>query len=78
MRTLADMTPQERAQCRGMWAKTLDGLAIIIDWFYIDGALYSTVAFSLKPDAKISKHIADSVIPLPDLPRARARKYATG
>ena len=29
MRTLADMTPQERSHCRGMWCDTAFGLGIL-------------------------------------------------
>ena len=70
MKTLADMTPQERADCVGMWAETSNGLAIIIEPFFTDGALDTTVAFSLKPEVKIAQYVAAYVTPRPDLPRA--------
>ena len=70
MTTLANMTPQERAQCVGMWAETSNGLAIIIEPFYTDGALDTTVVFSLKPEVKIEQRIAAYTTPRFDLPRA--------
>lgn len=70
MTTLAGMTPQERKECVGMWAETSNGLAIIIEPFYTDGVLDTTVVFSLKPEVKIEQRIAAYVIPRPDLPRA--------
>ena len=69
-KTLADMTEEERANCAGMWAETLDGLAIIIEPFYTDGALDTTVVFSLKPKVGIQQRIAVYVTPRFDLPRA--------
>ena len=70
MKTLADMTTEERADCVGMWAETSNGLAIIIEPFFTDGALDTTVAFSLKPEVKIAQYVAAYVTPRPDLPRA--------
>lgn len=70
MTTLADMTTQERAKCVGMWAETSNGLAIIIEPFFTDGVLDTTVALSLKPKVEILQRIAAYVIPRPDLPRA--------
>jgi len=70
MRTLADMTEEERAECVGMWAETSNGLAIIIEPFYTDGALDTTVVFSLKPEVKIEQRIAAYTTPRFDLPRA--------
>ena len=70
MKTLADMTVQERKECVGMWAETSNGLAIIIEPFFTDGVLDTTVALSLKPKVEIEQRIAAYVIPLPDLPRA--------
>lgn len=70
MKTLADMTVQERKECVGMWAETSNGLAIIIEPFFTDGALDTTVALSLKPKVEILQRIAAYVIPRPDLPRA--------
>ena len=72
MKTLADMTVQERKECVGMWAETSNGLAIIIEPFFTDGALDTTVALSLKPKVEILQRIAAYVIPRPDLPRAWA------
>lgn len=70
MRTLADMTEEERAECVGMWAETSNGLAIIIEPFYTDGVLDTTVVFSLKPEVKIEQRIAAYTTPRPDMPRA--------
>lgn len=70
MRTLADMTPQERANCVGMWAETSNGLGIIIEPFYTDGVLDTTVVFSLKPKVEIHQRIAAYITPRVDLPRA--------
>lgn len=69
-KTLADMTAQERANCVGMWAETSNGLAIIIEPFFTDGVLDTTVALSLKPKVEILQRIAAYVIPRPDFPRA--------
>ena len=63
MRSLAGMTPQERAECVGLWAETTDGLALIIEPSYTDGVLDTAVAFSLKPEVNISQHIATYVTP---------------
>ena len=72
MKTLADMTVQERKECVGMWAETSNGLAIIIEPFFTDGVLDTAVALSLKPKVEILQRIAAYVIPRPDLPRAWA------
>ncbi len=69
-KTLADITTQERANCVGMWAETSNGLAIIIEPFYTDGVLDTTVVFSLKPEVKIEQRIAAYTTPRFDLPRA--------
>lgn len=69
-KTLADMTEEERANCVGIWAETSNGLAIIIEPFYTDGVLDTTVVFSLKPEVKIEQRIAAYTTPRPDLPRA--------
>ena len=70
MTTLANMTEEERAQCRGLWCETADGLAIIIEPFVTDGALDTAVVLSLKPKVEILQRIAAYVIPRRDLPRA--------
>lgn len=71
-KTLADMTEEERANCVGMWAETSNGLAIIIEPFYTDGVLDTTVVFSLKPKVEIEQRIAAYTAPRYDLPRAWA------
>jgi len=70
MKTLADMTEEERAQCVGMWAETSNELGIIIEPFYTDGSLDTAVVFSLKPKVEILQCIAVYVTPRFDLPRA--------
>lgn len=72
MKTLADMTVQERKECVGMWAETSNELGIIIEPFYTDGVLDTTVVFSLKPEVKIEQRIAAYTAPRYDLPRAWA------
>lgn len=68
MTALANMKTQERADCVGMWADTSDGLAIIIEPFFTDGVLDTTVVFSLKPKVAIEQRIAAYVTPRFDLP----------
>lgn len=70
MTTLADMTEEERKECVGMWAETSNGLGIIIEPFFTDGVLDTTVVFSLKPEVKIEQRIAAYTTPRFDLPRA--------
>lgn len=70
MKTLADMTVQERKECGGLWAETSNGLGIIIEPFFTDGTLDTAVVLSLKPKVEILQRIAAYVIPRPDLPRA--------
>lgn len=69
MTTLANMNAQDRANCVGMWADTTDGLAIIIEPFFTDRVLDTTVVFSLKPKVTIEQRIAAYVTPRFDLPR---------
>ena len=69
-KTLAEMTPEKRANCGGMWAETTNGLAIIIEPFFTEGALDTAVVFSLKPKVEILQCIAVYVTPRFDLPRA--------
>jgi len=72
MTTLADMTPQERAECTGRWAETTTGLAIIIEPSYTEKLLDTAIVFSLKPELEIKQCVAAFVTPRFDLPRAWA------
>lgn len=72
MTTLADMTPEERAQCRGMWGDhTLWGLVLIsiTDGMNFRGINVEVIRFidgrPMREWARISE-----VTPRPDLPRA--------
>lgn len=52
MRTLADMTPQERAQCRGMWCEDLHG-----DLFVYLGAPTVSIAHDEETGAPMGTFI---------------------
>lgn len=73
MRTLADMTPQERAQCRGMWCDFPDpdertNLAI-----YVDDSLKHQGFCELIHEGQLGTlTIPENLTPRPDLPRAWA------
>lgn len=78
MTTLADMTPQERAQCRGMWCEDTHG-----DLFIYLGAPTGSATYDEETGALmgtfIDPHEPDTIeSPLltftlrPDLPRAWA------
>ena len=73
MKTLADMTPQERAQCRGMWCDFPDpdertNLAI-----YVDDSLKHQGFCELIHEGQLGTlTIAENLTPRPDLPRAWA------
>lgn len=69
MRTLADMTPEERAQCRGMWCEypnTYDRLGIIYE--LDDENDPWILRFDVRTE--ILGYDAKDVIPRFDLPRA--------
>lgn len=68
MTTLADLTPEERAECVGMWCKSKDGVLfiymgdhIVRDWM----GIFACPKFS-------GNHVLslDDLTPNPDLPRA--------
>lgn len=68
MKTLADMTEEERAECVGMWCKSKDGVLfiymgdhIVRDWM----GIFACPKFS-------GNHVLslDDLTPRPDLPRA--------
>lgn len=46
MTTLADMAPEERAQCRGMWAQTQDELGVLLTTDGVLGAVWIPHAFN--------------------------------
>lgn len=46
MKTLADMTTQERAECRGMWAQTQDELGVLLTTDGVLGAVWIPHAFN--------------------------------
>ena len=65
MTTFADMTPQERAQCRGMWAGTFTGYTGVI--VYENGKQ----AYLIIPEFNREQTFPlDKVTPRFDLPRA--------
>ncbi|MFW9156245.1 hypothetical protein ACOJA9_10445 [Corynebacterium striatum] len=64
-KTLADMTPGQRANCRGMWAGTFSGYTGII--VYENGKQ----AYLIIPEYNREQTFPlDKVTPRPDLPRA--------
>lgn len=68
MTTLAGMTPQERAQCRGMWCENEDGVLCIYNGDRIEKAWLS-ICFHPAREG-FSAVPPDSLIPCFDLPRA--------
>lgn len=64
MTTLADMTPQERAQCRGMWAQTQDELGVLLTTDGVLGAVWIPHAFNWLTQP------VEAIELLTDLPRA--------
>ena len=68
--TLADMTPEGREQCVGMWCDTPEELSVFFenkpDW----GPPYIAFAHPSKP--YVLTHLCgwDKITPRPDLPRA--------
>ena len=65
MRTLADMTPEERANCPGMWAGTFTGYTGVI--VYENGKQ----AYLIIPEFNREQTFPlDKVTPRADLPRA--------
>lgn len=70
MKTLADMTPQERAQCRGMWCEEKDGFMCI--YMGADATPEQTGVFAYPASMNAMRTFLNRVIPRPDLPRAWA------
>ena len=68
-KTLADMTPQERAQCRGMWCETALSKALVI---YVAGDQDNeekAVVVNPKSQFRTVTPLR-ALTPRPDLPRA--------
>lgn len=70
MKTLADMTPQERAQCQGMWCEidTPMGTELAI----YDQLRWTKEPTLLEPEYGYFEADLSKVTPRPDLPRAWA------
>lgn len=69
MKTLADMTPQERAQCRGMWCETALSKALVI---YVAGDQDNeekAVVVNPKSQFRTVTPLR-ALTPRPELPRA--------
>ena len=71
MRTLADMTPEERQACVGMWCEYKDGngtkLAVIVETWLTDPE--ACMAYDIS--CHENRHpLGGDVTPRPDLPRA--------
>lgn len=68
MRTLADMTPQERARCRGMWCEidTPVGPELAI----YDQSRWTKEPTLFEPEYGYFETDLSKVTPRPDLPRA--------
>lgn len=64
MSTLADMTEEERAQCRGMWAQTQDELGVLLTTDGVLGAVWIPHAFNWLTQP------VEAIELLTDLPRA--------
>lgn len=70
MRTLADMTPQERARCRGMWCVDKTGPLCI---YMGDNSFWDGLGICTYPASPITLRAnLKNLIPRPDLPRAWA------
>ena len=68
MRTLADITPEERAQCRGMWCEDEDGRLCI---YRADHRGTNWLAICIYPDrVGVIAAKYELITPRPDLPRA--------
>lgn len=68
MTTLADMTPQERAQCRGMWCVDKHGPLCI---YMGDDQVWEELGICTYPASAIAMRAKlENLIPRPNLPRA--------
>lgn len=71
-RTFADMTPEERDQCVGMWCQDMDGDLVILDHVYgtrVDGQVAMEVFH--PPSRDRLRYLAPELSPRFDLPRTR-------
>ena len=67
MRTLADMTPEELARCKGMWCEDEDGRLCI---YRADHRGANWLAICIYPDRGDNiASVHSRLTPLPDLPR---------
>ena len=63
MKTFADMTPDERVECRGMWVSYGTPLGDHL-------AIYEAGSTLLEPGYGRFKRPLETITPRPDLPRA--------
>lgn len=70
MRTLADMTEEERANCRGMWCEEKDGSMCI--YMGADATPEQTGVFAYPASEIPMRVFLNRITPRPDLPRAWA------
>lgn len=68
MRTLADLTPEERAQCRGMWCEDEDGFLFVYRGDHIGRDWLAVCAY--PEDVHESYEPLDYITPRLDIPRA--------
>ena len=68
MRTLADMTEEERDACRGMWCEEKDGSMCI--YMGADATPEQTGVFAYPASAIPMRVFLNRITPRPDLPRA--------
>lgn len=68
MKTLADMTTEERTQCRGMWCEEKDGSMCI--YMGADATPEQTGVFAYPASEIPMRVFLNRVTPRPDLPRA--------
>lgn len=69
MTTLADMTPEERAQCRGLWCDTPKGQFILLAPMFRDQEDFGWQLLVPSEGMKIDYQL-EHITPRPDLPRA--------
>lgn len=71
MTTLADLTPEERAQCRGMWCDTPKGRFILLAPMFPDREAFGWQLLAPSEVMKID-YPPEKITPRFDLPRAWA------
>lgn len=69
MTTLADMTPEQREQCVGMWVECAECKAHDVGLSILD-TLYDNEALLMGPNMHPHDVELESITPRPDLPRA--------